>query len=165
MRAIQTKSEGNSHVHRRKINPTMLEKKKDNSLTRKISFFFSWMQVLVKNQVFVKREGNSYHYDVTMAWANVSLTCNEGNSYVRWGQFPLEWGQFTPQNWIFWKPGHLHIAVYLRKQRAPSICHVYDSLLSSWRLFAEIFQADTWEIRIAVKTQLLCIYRTKDQLL
>ena len=33
----------------------------------------------------------------------------------------------------------LSIAVNLCKQRAPSICHIFDSLLSSWRRFAQIF--------------------------
>ena len=35
-------------------------------------------------------------------------------------------------------------AVNLCKQRAPSICHSYDSFLSSWRRFAGIFLADSW---------------------
>ena len=39
---------------------------------------------------------------------------------------------------IFFKTG-LSIAVNLFKQCTPTICHIYDTLLSSWRRFAQIF--------------------------
>ena len=42
----------------------------------------------------------------------------------------------------------LRIPANLCKPRAPSICHIYVSLPSSWRRFAQIFKAESWWIGI-----------------
>ena len=65
-----------------------------------------------------------------------------------WGKpwptlWPILWPTLWPTGGQFFLKTWLSIALNLCKQRTPSICHIYGSLLSSWRRFSQIFRVNT----------------------
>ena len=61
-----------------------------------------------------------------------------------WGRpwptlWPIIWPSLWPTGGQLFCKTRLIFAVNLRKQCAPSICYMYDSLLSSWWRFGKVF--------------------------